>query len=298
MKKVDVTVVIAMYNAANTIRRTFDSILKQTILPNEIIIVNDGSLDKSEEIAYEIQNEFPTLMYIPLQNNHGAAYAKSYGAKKATSTYVLFLDADDELEENALEKVKEAIDLKPDYICSSFVSHIFNDKTVIEKAYYCKNPYPYLMKFPFHYLGLPPSVFKTEYFINLGGFVGDLRWGDGLAFIRNYVKNYGNVYFLQDSIYLYYHNTFNISKKNRNFSNYLSLFQQIYKENKEYLDNHPKDQITWLLFLMLCDWKVNKQTVYMRKCINICIHHPISGIISLFYTIGKVGIKLVKKTKF
>lgn len=298
MKQIDMTIVIAMFNAEKTIKRTIDSIQKQTVMPKEILIVNDGSSDASEDIVIDLCNSCALIKYHALDKNYGAAYAKTYGVKCASSSYSMFLDADDELAINALERIEEVICCNPDYICSLYVRHVHTNKSFIEKAYINNDPYAYLMKFPFHYLGLPPSVFRTDYFIKLGGFGGELYWGDGLAFIRKYVKTYKTISYLKEDVYTYYHNTYNISKKNRNFENYLRLFQRIYDENLDYLSKHPKDHMTWLIFIIICELKIYKKTTKFTCFLKLFIKHPLCSLHSVLYTLGKVGIKFAKKISF
>lgn len=91
--KANLSVIIPYFNNENTIQRCLDSIFNQSLLPTEIIIINDGSKAIFEE---EIKN--PKNINIKIFNNkknQGASYARNFGIKKSTSNYIAFLDADD-----------------------------------------------------------------------------------------------------------------------------------------------------------------------------------------------------------
>lgn len=88
-----ITVVIPLYNRADCIRRTVQSILEQTLLPAEIVIVDDGSPDNSAEVVQSIGSPLIRLLR---QENRGVSAARNRGIHAACTDYVAFLDADDE----------------------------------------------------------------------------------------------------------------------------------------------------------------------------------------------------------
>jgi glycosyltransferase involved in cell wall biosynthesis len=103
------TVVIPVYNAEKYISDALDSLLNQTIgFENiQLIIVNDGSTDKSGEICREFQNQHnENVIYIEKENG-GVSSARNAGMPFIEGKYVNFLDADDKWEKNAF---KEAFD--------------------------------------------------------------------------------------------------------------------------------------------------------------------------------------------
>lgn len=92
----DIAVIIPCFNSQKTIRRAFDSILSQTLLPDEVIFIDDFSQDATIEIIYNIKIEHPKLVKVFKFNiNQGAATARNYGWNSAQSEYIAFLDADD-----------------------------------------------------------------------------------------------------------------------------------------------------------------------------------------------------------
>lgn len=97
-----VSIIVPVYNAEKFIRRCIDSIIGQTIQDIEVILVNDGSLDKSLSIMQEYA-ERDTRVKIISQENKGVAAARNTGLSNATREYFLYVDADDWLESNAIE---------------------------------------------------------------------------------------------------------------------------------------------------------------------------------------------------
>lgn len=100
------SVVIPTYNRAAFIEQTIDSVLRQTFEDFEVIIVDDGSTDNTEEIVRLIKD--PRLSYHP-QKNEERAVARNTGTNQSCGTYVTFLDSDDLLYSNHLAVAEEMI---------------------------------------------------------------------------------------------------------------------------------------------------------------------------------------------
>jgi glycosyltransferase involved in cell wall biosynthesis len=99
MAKYSVSVVIPAYNADKHIARTIESVLTQTRSADEIIVVDDGSSDKTAEAVKAFGDK---VRYIH-QQNAGASVARNTGIEAAENDWIAFLDADDEWLENKLE---------------------------------------------------------------------------------------------------------------------------------------------------------------------------------------------------
>lgn len=103
-----VSVIIPTYNAASYIRQTLESVLHQTYRNVEIIVMNDGSKDNSEEIVLQMQKEDDRIRY-QYKPNSGVSDTRNKGIALATGTYLAFLDADDVWQPDNLEKKIKAI---------------------------------------------------------------------------------------------------------------------------------------------------------------------------------------------
>lgn len=88
------SVIVPVYNAEKYLEECVNSILKQPCKDLEIILVNDGSQDRSKEIAEQIKNENKNVYVYNVQNG-GAAWARNIGMRYAVGNYISFLDADD-----------------------------------------------------------------------------------------------------------------------------------------------------------------------------------------------------------
>ena len=94
MNRKTITAIIPVYNVEEYIEECIDSLLEQEMAFDEIIIINDGSTDKSGEIIEHICEKHPEVKYI-VQENQGQAVARNIGIKIAISDYIVFVDSDD-----------------------------------------------------------------------------------------------------------------------------------------------------------------------------------------------------------
>ena len=104
MEKVKISIIIPIYNVENYLEKCIESALNQTYKNLEIILVNDGSKDKSLDICrkYEFIDNRIILIDKP---NAGVWLARYDGIKKATGSYISFMDSDDYIEKDYIEKL-------------------------------------------------------------------------------------------------------------------------------------------------------------------------------------------------
>jgi len=104
-KKIPVSVVIPAYNCSSTIVDAIESIFCQTVLPLEVIVVDDFSNDCTVEVVREFQNKCGNdcVKIVQLNSNVGAGEARNVGWDLALGDYIAFLDADDTWNELKLE---------------------------------------------------------------------------------------------------------------------------------------------------------------------------------------------------
>lgn len=107
------SVIIPVFNAEKTIRKSVTSVLEQSFDDYELILINDGSKDNSRTIMESLRNS-DTRHRIRLldQDNGGAGNARNIGISYATGEYVAFLDADDYWDKTFLEETKRIIEEK------------------------------------------------------------------------------------------------------------------------------------------------------------------------------------------
>lgn len=103
------SVVMPCYNHAKYIEEAVHSVLASTYKNFEIIIVNDGSTDNSEEIALQLTKESDKITYLK-QKNNGPSSARNHGIRMAKGKYILPLDSDDKISPNFLEQAVQVLD--------------------------------------------------------------------------------------------------------------------------------------------------------------------------------------------
>ena len=114
--KAILSVIIPVYNAEKYISECLDSILKKTDLNIEVLVIDDGSNDDSKNIIEEYIRKDNRIRYI-YQNNGGVSTARNNGLDNASGKYILFLDADDYLEEDAFEDLFSRLEMDmPDFM--------------------------------------------------------------------------------------------------------------------------------------------------------------------------------------
>ena len=103
-KNPTVSVIIPTYNRAHLIGRAIQSVLNQTYQDFEVIVVDDGSTDNTEEVIKEYQEQDRRIRYIRHEKNKGGSAARNTGIKLAKGKYIGLLDDDDEWLPEKLEK--------------------------------------------------------------------------------------------------------------------------------------------------------------------------------------------------
>lgn len=123
-----VSIIVPIYNAEKSVAKMLDSLRKQTLTDFEVIMIDDGSTDKSSAICDEYQlkdKRFKTIH----KRNEGVSAARQMGINQACGEYVIHADADDWVESNMLESLYyEAIKTNADIVfCDFFVNESENE---------------------------------------------------------------------------------------------------------------------------------------------------------------------------
>lgn len=121
MSNIKVSIIIPIYNAEKYIENCLESIINQSLREIEIIIINDGSTDKSKSIVEEYLEKDSRIKLIN-QKNLGASAARNIGIKESIGEYIGFVDIDDYIETDMYYKMyKTAISAKCDIVICGFV---------------------------------------------------------------------------------------------------------------------------------------------------------------------------------
>ena len=122
-----VSIIVPVYQVETYLRQCIDSILAQTFTDFELILVDDGSRDQSGAICEEYSERDSRICVIHTENR-GAAAARNAGLARASGAYIAFVDSDDYLSENMLQRMCEVIqNSKCDLVICNFL-HVFPDE--------------------------------------------------------------------------------------------------------------------------------------------------------------------------
>ena len=117
-----VSVIVPIYNVEKYIKKCLNSLVNQTLQEIQIILVNDGSKDKSGEIAKEYAQTYKNKILYLEKENGGISDARNYGIPYAEGEYIAFIDSDDYIDENAYEEMYDkAKKENSDYVECDFI---------------------------------------------------------------------------------------------------------------------------------------------------------------------------------
>lgn len=127
------SVIIPVYNVSRYIDECIKSIISQKNVDYEIILVNDGSTDKSGDICDKYAEKYSNIKVVHKKNG-GLSDARNEGVKIAKGDYILFVDGDDYIGQNTLQKIKKVIDSnhQPDIVFLELVKFFENNDIKIE----------------------------------------------------------------------------------------------------------------------------------------------------------------------
>lgn len=232
-ESIKISAIIPAYNAEKEITKTVKSILQQNYSNFEIIIVNDGSTDKTKEICKQLQ-ESDSRIILYNKKNEGVSVARNYGKEKANGEYIIFIDSDDYIEKNTFyDCVKEiknnnSIDiLKFGYVrqCGKykkkyeFVTN--SQKIILKEDYEKKNIYNNIVATADFY-NIWNTMFKKELIKNLT-FDVKLKYAEDYYFMVQAVLQSNSIYFIPNP---YYHYQINLGSVTQNY-NQDTLFKKI-----------------------------------------------------------------------
>ena len=246
MAKLTVSVIIPTYNRAHLIGRAIKSVLNQTYQDFELIIINDGSTDNTEEIIKDFQKKDERIKYICHGKNKGGSAARNTGIKVARGEYIAFQDADDEW---LPEKLKKQMEIFKN--TSSNVGLVYtgfwiirdNQKTYIPQSWVKqKDGDIYIELLKDNFVGTPTILIKKKCFQKVGVFDETLpRLQDWELVIR--LSKYYNFKCIDEPLLISYYTTDSISanykalieaheliltKHYKNFNNYKKILSRHY----------------------------------------------------------------------
>ena len=220
MKKI--SIIIAVYNIENYIRKCLDSVISLDGDDIEILIVDDGSSDNSLKICKEYQKKDKRIRIIH-QENKGLSSSRNVGIDNAKGEYIWFIDGDDYLPKNALKPIRKYLD-KYDIICFNY-NNVYNDKVIKDKNLkkYDDVHAKYILSFP----SACNKVFKRKLFNN-DRFPEDCCYND-VYIIPTLATKTDKIIFIDDCLYNYVYRDKSLSHSRKfNLSDSLYCLEHVY----------------------------------------------------------------------
>lgn len=175
--KSDISVIIPLYDKEREVARTIRSVLAQTVAPLEIIVVDDGSTDRS---ADEVERIGSPLVHLVRQENRGVSAARNRAIREARGTWVALLDADDTWEPGYLAEISRLIDRYP--ACGAYAtSFLVDDGRGLTPGDTPRREgiVDFFAEALSHYVLIPSATtLRRETVLALGGFPEGMRLGE------------------------------------------------------------------------------------------------------------------------
>lgn len=202
-----ISVIIPVYNDANLLNKSINSVLKQTLNDIEIICINDGSTDNSLEILKELEKKYDSIKVFS-QENQGSGKARNKGINESNGEYIAFLDADDFfIDDDSLEKLYKIGNENNANLVSGNIKLVDNNNKFSpfkDLNYYTEEskilPEEYGIPWAFY-----KSIYKKDFLIKNNIYFPDLIRGQDPVFLAEVLSKVDYVYTVNTDVYAYYY---------------------------------------------------------------------------------------------
>ncbi len=177
-----VSIIIPVFNSEKYLGRCLNSVIQQTYSNLEVIMVNDGSTDNSKKICRDFSNRDLRLKLITTLNN-GPSHARNIGLKEATGDFVIFVDSDDFLELDVIEK------------CVSILNETGAQMVIFGWNVYHEDTYIKSIRFD-EYTNIDSDYVLSKMIISNDDFGGGYLWNRIIDI--NLLRNNNFPYFIED----------------------------------------------------------------------------------------------------
>lgn len=207
MEKIKYSIITPNYNSFHLMQQYFHSIEKQTYRDFEVIIIDDASTDQSYERLLQYQEKTDLAIRI-LRNkeNSGPGVARNYGIREAKGEWITFVDNDDWIEENLLEKINNIIAKNNNLDCVIYDYYIDgNNKSLIGRSMYTENegiiPVEHAVAYTRNHTVC--KFYKTDILKESDTYFPNIRRHEDIAFVARAISNCKSIYYLKEPLYHY-----------------------------------------------------------------------------------------------
>ena len=275
-----VSVIVPVYNVEAYLDKCLDSLVNQTLKEIEIIVVNDGTKDNSQNIIDEYVKKYKNV-HSYIKENGGLSDARNYGITKATGEYIAFVDSDDYVSKDMYQKMYEkAVSGKFDMVICD-LNYVFEDSNEVKRAY--SNIPEDTTDIKQAMINIYPAawnkIFKKKLFNYKVRFKKGV-WFEDVEFIYRllpYVKSIGVVHepFNQ---YLQREGSITKSADNRiyNYINNWNGIVDFYKEHNFYNKYYQELEYSYVRYLLATF--IKQATIFPQEEYNIAVNKAITNV--------------------
>ncbi|NNC51085.1 MAG: glycosyltransferase [Flaviramulus sp.] len=253
------SVVIPLYNKEAFIETTIKSVLNQTFKDYEIIIINDGSTDKSLDIVKKINSNNISVYN---NKNNGLSFSRNFGIKRSQANFIAFLDADDIWADNYLETIYNLVQLNKSNFVFATRTKVLKPKNNLSvshkefNAFFAK-PISNHSLFRKYLLNFSAIVIHKNVFDNVGYFKENINYGEDEDFAIRCFTNYELIYYNDPKAFYRQGFTNQLTTPNPNFKKQIPNFDSyLNEENKLVL----KPYIDFIHYKLMVLFKMEKNS--------------------------------------
>lgn len=314
---VKISIIVPVYNVGKYLSMCIDSILAQTFTEFELLLIDDGSSDKSGIICDEYARK-DTRIRVFHKLNGGVSSARNLGLENALGEWVTFVDADDWISDSFIENLYKPIlsDNTIEFVQGGCTNYINSEIADIEQQYEDLVSSDSIHLFN-HFRGLTVSkMFRLDNVIRTFNLTFDeqMRTAEDMAFTLDYIFHITKYCFISEVGYYYRYNPNSLthSKKIKPYDVALVEFKHLYSSIQRYIDKYqiPQNDIVFrkgqnastlfntLKCLYLNKYNFSKRKTHLKTDFskeerNVLAHlktNFIDGLIILFYKAGLIDI--------
>lgn len=173
------SIIIPAHNEEKSIGKCMDSVLKQEG-DSEIVIVNDGSSDKTKSIVEKYMRKYKIIKLVNFTEGHSAAFARNRGVENANGEWIIFIDADQIIGNDSLKNIEKFISENKDMDGSDYLVFSYKPRTVFQKAWSAyRKCYPSVGFI---------HVIRKDIFEKMGGFNEKIFYFEDSEFRNRFIK--------------------------------------------------------------------------------------------------------------
>lgn len=244
------SIIVPIYNVEAYLRRCLDSLVNQNV-EREVLLINDGSPDHSQDIIDEYVSRYPDIFKGITKKNGGLGDTRNLGASLATGEYLLFIDSDDFYEDHCLEGLIEYADeKKADLVCFDYFWYYADDNKSVRKSLPS-----YLSEMNHHtYLLSDPSacfkLIRRELYLK-NNIQFPSIWYEDLATTLKYSSFVDTIEYYEKPLYNYRQRVGSITSKEVFSPKTLHIMQAMNEEIKVYKNTEYHSEIEYLSIFQL-----------------------------------------------